>query len=524
MSIDESLFAELTKVAHGMRAGAEKSKLVRLLITGRRHLDGSKIASTSEIRDRLVRLAHESDPATRQRLMPLVLKVNVLSKQAKGWSKLPKGWTQDSVKKLWASLSGDRKHKVTACIKKMTGKVDDAGGFCAGLADMVEPGWRENRASVLPVGAKITGFEYQGEKTQFYFDSNQTIVVNMDGGDAKTAAAIHDLESLPYVGDIVESVEANLGLGNVHVRFSSGRSVVVHTSTENWSPSTDVELAQIQGKKKGDKDKKSESDIEPTHARKEWPELPPGVKAASVGAAAISVVLAKVFHNDDALKSYLKLHPKADPSKHTVKGKPGGGKEKSEDKPGGKGKLKDLSGQPGFSKLKGLSPEKQQEVIQRALEMGKPEGKRKPVQKDVSDQFSVLKGLSPNEQRKVIERALKMASFQVFGFSEGDKVVLTEPYKGPGGALHEGESATVSGVGSGPAHDMVTLTLDAFCESHSLTTGIAVPPKVLTKQACGCDCQCGGSCSTAKHHVDQFVSDNPDLSEKLAEVTSQATG
>ena len=65
-----------------------------------------------------------------------------LSKKA-AWDSLPKGWTQESMEKMWESLTGDRKHKVTACIKKMTGKVDDPGAFCASLADKIEgPGWR----------------------------------------------------------------------------------------------------------------------------------------------------------------------------------------------------------------------------------------------------------------------------------------------------------------------------------------------------------------------------------------------
>ena len=60
------------------------------------------------------------------------------------WEGLPKGWTQESLKKFWGSLTGDVKHKVTKCIKKMEGggSVDDAGAFCASLADKMEPGWR----------------------------------------------------------------------------------------------------------------------------------------------------------------------------------------------------------------------------------------------------------------------------------------------------------------------------------------------------------------------------------------------
>ena len=58
------------------------------------------------------------------------------------WDKMPKGWTEDSVKKFWKSLTGEAKHKVTKCIEKMKDTFDDPGGFCASIADIVDPGWR----------------------------------------------------------------------------------------------------------------------------------------------------------------------------------------------------------------------------------------------------------------------------------------------------------------------------------------------------------------------------------------------
>jgi len=58
------------------------------------------------------------------------------------WDRLPKGWTRGSLKKFWSKLTGDRKHKVTACIRKMEGSIDDPGAFCASIADELEPGWR----------------------------------------------------------------------------------------------------------------------------------------------------------------------------------------------------------------------------------------------------------------------------------------------------------------------------------------------------------------------------------------------
>jgi len=66
--------------------------------------------------------------------------------EAAKWDKLPKGWTKESAKKFWDSLTGERKHKVTACIKKMEGSdISNPGAVCASLADKIEPGWRSER-------------------------------------------------------------------------------------------------------------------------------------------------------------------------------------------------------------------------------------------------------------------------------------------------------------------------------------------------------------------------------------------
>ena len=54
------------------------------------------------------------------------------------WETLPKGWTEESLKKMWESLTGRApKHKVSACMRKMEGKIDDPGAFCASLADKI---------------------------------------------------------------------------------------------------------------------------------------------------------------------------------------------------------------------------------------------------------------------------------------------------------------------------------------------------------------------------------------------------
>jgi hypothetical protein len=58
-------------------------------------------------------------------------------KRADKWEDMPKGWTEESRQKFWDSLTGDRVHKISKCIKEMTGKVSDPGKFCGALAARV---------------------------------------------------------------------------------------------------------------------------------------------------------------------------------------------------------------------------------------------------------------------------------------------------------------------------------------------------------------------------------------------------
>jgi hypothetical protein len=89
-----------------------------------------------------------------------------MHKSADKWEKLPNGWTQESVKKFWGSLTGENKHKVTKCMKQMEGKVDNTGAFCASLADKVDPGWRSRRADLDDeFGGKAGGLADRDMKT-----------------------------------------------------------------------------------------------------------------------------------------------------------------------------------------------------------------------------------------------------------------------------------------------------------------------------------------------------------------------
>ena len=82
-----------------------------------------------------------ANPEIKAALVPIV-------KEAKKWKTLPKGWTDKSVKKFWDSLTGEVKHKVTKCLKKMKDSdITDPGAFCGSLADKMEPGWRSRKAA-----------------------------------------------------------------------------------------------------------------------------------------------------------------------------------------------------------------------------------------------------------------------------------------------------------------------------------------------------------------------------------------
>ena len=132
--------------------------------------------------------------------------------------------------------------------------------------------------------------------------------------------------------------------------------------------------------------------------------------------------IAKVFHNEDALKSYLKTHPKADPSKHSVKNK--GKKDKGKGKPDPK------------NPLKGLSPEKRKKVLERAI---KDEDKsntrsqeqflRKEKQRDTEKGIvdDALKGLSPAQRKKKLQDAIKKNEKMASKAAEEFRTALAGP-------------------------------------------------------------------------------------------------
>lgn len=65
------------------------------------------------------------------------------------WEKLPRGWTEESLRKFWESLTGDVKHKMTKCVEKIKDveAIDDPYAFCASLKDKMlgTTYWRKGR-------------------------------------------------------------------------------------------------------------------------------------------------------------------------------------------------------------------------------------------------------------------------------------------------------------------------------------------------------------------------------------------
>lgn len=50
------------------------------------------------------------------------------------WETLPRGWSEESLQRFWSSLTKNRKHKITACAKRIAGHVSDPWAFCGSLA------------------------------------------------------------------------------------------------------------------------------------------------------------------------------------------------------------------------------------------------------------------------------------------------------------------------------------------------------------------------------------------------------
>jgi hypothetical protein len=209
------------------------------------------------LRTAFIRIAHEN-PETRSTLLPLV-------KQADKWETLPKGWTDESRKQFWETLTGDVKHKVTKCIKEMEGKFDDPGAFCASLADRVNPGWRSRTAAAPAIkdGMKVKALGVTGKGLV----EGQTYTLNK-------STTLNGLDTYNFVNSRGKSVS----------RFTE-------ESIERW----------LRSGVAGDSN---------------------GLILADRRASQQANRTAMEHSSPESLRNYLKDHPNADPKNHTVKKAP----------------------------------------------------------------------------------------------------------------------------------------------------------------------------------------------------------
>jgi len=68
------------------------------------------------------------------------------------WETLPKGWTKESLRSFWDTLTGGTEAGdggVTKCMRKIKDVYPDISNpeaFCSSLADELFPGWRQKAA------------------------------------------------------------------------------------------------------------------------------------------------------------------------------------------------------------------------------------------------------------------------------------------------------------------------------------------------------------------------------------------
>lgn len=66
------------------------------------------------------------------------------AKKGKGWSKLPKGWTEESFSKFYDSISKGKEDPFKACVTKLKGNMEKPEAFCAATIDKAKgtTSWR----------------------------------------------------------------------------------------------------------------------------------------------------------------------------------------------------------------------------------------------------------------------------------------------------------------------------------------------------------------------------------------------
>lgn len=85
----------------------------------------------------------------------------IIIKEKSGWKNLPKGWTEESAKKFWRKVNG----KVSTCVKRLEGKVDNPEALCASLKDMLvgSTEWRNKEKEENELKSKIDKLKGKGD-------------------------------------------------------------------------------------------------------------------------------------------------------------------------------------------------------------------------------------------------------------------------------------------------------------------------------------------------------------------------
>jgi hypothetical protein len=113
-------------------------KLVELLKS--KYLD-DKYLTLAQVESLCPACASEMKANNLKYLTPSMLGITATFNEVtakKSWKKLPKGWTLESAKSMWKKLAGKGKHKRTACMEKVKGKITNEGAFCNSLYQMFE--------------------------------------------------------------------------------------------------------------------------------------------------------------------------------------------------------------------------------------------------------------------------------------------------------------------------------------------------------------------------------------------------
>ncbi|MHA1872728.1 MAG: hypothetical protein ACTSVB_01330 [Candidatus Heimdallarchaeaceae archaeon] len=101
----------------------------------------------------------------------MIVMAQYTPKMEAGFSRYPRGWDNDSVKKFGKTLSKRMKGGVKSkgffdkCVKKMRGKVENPQGFCAGVKDETygSTGWRGKGKSPAKVKADVKKAKFKVE-------------------------------------------------------------------------------------------------------------------------------------------------------------------------------------------------------------------------------------------------------------------------------------------------------------------------------------------------------------------------